>query len=157
MSYTKLLPFLLQDSLAIPCLMKPLESPYSSGYIIMQKVIIMRGVGQPMRKSVEDMKTPLKAIFEEMGKLVEQEAKSYQDMSSLDASIVEHKLPLKPKWSPIKQKLRWKKLELSLKIREEVKKQFDVGFIMVSKYPQWVATIVLVSKKDGKVQICVDY
>ena len=38
-----------------------------------------------------------------------------------------------------------------LKIKEEVKKQLDAGFLEVAMYPQWVANIVLVSKKDGKV------
>ena len=44
-----------------------------------------------------------------------------------------------------------------LKIKEEVKKQLDAGFLEMSKYPQWVANIVPVSKKDGKVRMCVDY
>ena len=44
-----------------------------------------------------------------------------------------------------------------LKIKEEVKKQLDVGFLEVSKYPQWVANIVPIPKKDGKVRMCVDY
>ena len=44
-----------------------------------------------------------------------------------------------------------------LKIKEKVKKQLDVGFLEVAKYPQWVANIVLVPKKDGKVRMCVDY
>ena len=44
-----------------------------------------------------------------------------------------------------------------LKIKEEVKKQLDAGFLEVSKYPQWVANIVPVPKKDGKVRMCVDY
>ena len=44
-----------------------------------------------------------------------------------------------------------------LNIKEEVKKQFDAGFLEVSKYPQWVANIVLVPKKDGKVRMCIDY
>ena len=49
------------------------------------------------------------------------------------------------------------KLEMLLKIKEEVKKQFDVGFLEVAKYPEWVANIVLVIKKDWKVRMCVDY
>ena len=36
-------------------------------------------------------------------------------------------------------------------------KQFNVGFLTVTSYPQWVANIVPVPKKDGKVQMCVDY
>ena len=44
-----------------------------------------------------------------------------------------------------------------LKIKEEVKKQLDARFLEVSKYPQWVANIVPVPKKDGKVRMCVDY
>nr|XP_027190985.1 protein NYNRIN-like [Cicer arietinum] len=82
---------------------------------------------------------------------------SYQDMPGLDTNIVEHKLPLKPECAPIKQKLRRMRPDMSLKIREEVKKQFDAGFLAVAKYPQWVANIVPVPKKDGKVRMCVDY
>ena len=44
-----------------------------------------------------------------------------------------------------------------LMIKEEVKKQLNEGFLEVSKYFQWVANIVPVPKKDGKVQMCVDY
>ncbi|XP_027337884.1 uncharacterized protein LOC113851562 [Abrus precatorius] len=79
---------------------------------------------------------------------------SYQDMLFLDVDIIEHKLPLKPECFPVKQKLRRMGLEMSLKIREEVKKQFDAGFLVVAKYPQWVANIVSVPKKDGKVRMC---
>ena len=45
---------------------------------------------------------------------------------------------------------------MSLKIKEEVKKQFDVGFLAMAQYPEWVANIVPVPKKDGKVQICME-
>ena len=44
-----------------------------------------------------------------------------------------------------------------LKIKEKVRKQLDAGFLEVSKYLEWVANIVPVPKKDGKVRECMDY
>jgi len=82
---------------------------------------------------------------------------SYQDMPGLDPDIVQHKLPLKSECSPIKQRLRRMKPEMALKIKEEVEKQFNVGFLAVAKYHQWVANVVPVPKKDGRVRMCVDY
>ena len=78
-------------------------------------------------------------------------------MPGLDIDIVVHRLPLREECMPVKQKLRRVKPEMLLKIKEEVKKQLDAGFLEVAKYPQWVANIVLVPKKDGKVRMCVDY
>jgi len=46
----------------------------------------------------------------------------YQDMPGLNPDIVQHRLPLNPSCSPVKQKLRRMKPEMSLKIKEEVKK-----------------------------------
>ncbi|XP_027186278.1 uncharacterized protein [Cicer arietinum] len=85
------------------------------------------------------------------------EIRNWKDMPGLDTSIVEHKLPLKPDFSPMKQKLRRMKPDMSLKIREEVQKQFDVGFLAVANYPKWIANIVPVPKRDGKVRMCVNY
>jgi len=78
-------------------------------------------------------------------------------MPSLDPEIVQHRLPLKPEYHPIKQRLRRMKPEVSLKIKEEMEKQLNAGFLAVAQYPQWVANVVSVPKKDGKVQMCVDY
>ena len=75
---------------------------------------------------------------------------SYQDMPGLDTDIMVHRLPLREECTFIKQKLRKVKPEMLLKIKEEVKKQLDSGFLKVSKYPQWVANIVSVSKKMAK-------
>ena len=62
----------------------------------------------------------------------------------------ENHATLNPKCSPIKQKLRIIKPEMPLKIKEEVKKKFDVGFLAVARYLEWVADIVSIPKKDGK-------
>ena len=53
-------------------------------------------------------------------------------MPGLSRDIVQHRLPLNPDCSQVKQKLRRMKPEMSLKIKEEVKKQFDVGFLAVA-------------------------
>ena len=42
-----------------------------------------------------------------------------------------------------------------LKIREEVEKQYNAGFLRVVNYPEWLVNVVLVPKKDGKVRMCV--
>ena len=49
------------------------------------------------------------------------------------------------------------KSEIILKIKEEVEKQLNAGFLIAIAYSNWVANIVPVPKKDGKVRMCVDY
>ena len=49
------------------------------------------------------------------------------------------------------------KPEILLKIKKEVKKQFDSRFLKLSKYLEWVANIILGPKKDERVRMCVDY
>ena len=78
-------------------------------------------------------------------------------MSGLDTDIVVHRLPTREDSPPVKQKVRRMRPDMSEKIKAEVMKQFNAGFLAVTTYPQWVANIVPVPKKDGKVRICVDY
>ncbi|XP_077224177.1 uncharacterized protein LOC143857604 [Tasmannia lanceolata] len=82
---------------------------------------------------------------------------SYEDMPGISEEIVQHKLPLVPGVKPKKQKLRRMKPEWVLKIKEEVTKQLDAGFLQVVEYPEWLANIVPVPKKDGRVRMCVDF
>lgn len=96
-------------------------------------------------------------LIELLREYVDVFAWSYQDMPGLDTDIVEHKLPLKPECPPIKQKLRRTHPDMARKIKEEVQKQIDASFLVTSVYPQWLANIVPVLKKDGKVRMCVDY
>lgn len=64
---------------------------------------------------------------------------SYQDMPGLDTDLVVHRLPLIPGVKPVKQKRRILKPEWNLKMKEEVMKQFQAGFLAVSTYPEWLA------------------
>ena len=82
---------------------------------------------------------------------------SYKDMPGIDRDIAEHRIPIKPGFKPVKQKLRRMRTEWALKIKEEVDKQFKAGFIKVSEYSDWVANIVPVPKKDGRIRVCVDF
>ena len=82
---------------------------------------------------------------------------SYEDMPGLDEELVVHHLPTKADMKPVKQKLRRMKPEWALKVRDEVIKQYNAGFLVVSNYPEWLANIVPVPKKDGKVRMCIDF
>ncbi|PKI59756.1 hypothetical protein CRG98_019859 [Punica granatum] len=53
--------------------------------------------------------------------------------------------------------LRWQRAGLLLRIKEEVIKQINTGFLQVCNYSEWVTNIVPVEKKDGRVRVCVDY
>ena len=47
--------------------------------------------------------------------------------------------------------------DMLLKVKVEIQKQWVAGFLVVIHYPQWVANMVVVPKKDGKIWVCVDY
>ncbi|KAH7836661.1 hypothetical protein Vadar_004049 [Vaccinium darrowii] len=82
---------------------------------------------------------------------------SHADMPGIDPEIVEHRIPLYPDAKPVKQKLRKMRPDWVLEIKKEVQKQIDAGFLMVTEYPKWVANIVPVPKKNGKIRVCVDF
>ena len=82
---------------------------------------------------------------------------SYEDIPGLDPTIVQHHLPILPHARPVKQKLRRLHPRWSLQVKEEIQKQLSVGFLSVVEYPEWLANVVPVPKKDGKVRVCVDF
>ncbi|PKI50907.1 hypothetical protein CRG98_028705 [Punica granatum] len=80
----------------------------------------------------------------------------YADMPGLEPSIVEHFLPLDTeKFPPKRQQLRRQRASLLLRIKEEVVKQINAGFLEVCNYSEWrlrqytlYHTIRLLSKAD---------
>ena len=77
-------------------------------------------------------------------------------MSGIDTDIVQHCILIDLAIKLVKQKLRRMKPKWTLKIKEEVEKQYNVGFLRMVNSPEWLANVVLVLKKDGKVRMCVD-
>ena len=56
---------------------------------------------------------------------------SYEDMPRIDIDIVQHCISTDPTMKPVKQKLRRMKSEWTLKIKEEVEKQYNAGFLIM--------------------------
>jgi len=105
-------------------------------------------------KFPKDMKPKLIALLKEFKEIF---VWSYQDMPGLDTKIIVHRIPVKPKCPLVRQALRGMNFEIILKIKEEVEKQLKAGFLTAIAYSNWVANIVPMPKKDGKVCMCVDY
>ena len=82
---------------------------------------------------------------------------TYEDMPNLDLTLVEHRLSIKPKAKVMKQKLQKLHPKTALQVNKEVDKLHKIKFIKVVLYPQWVANIVPVIKKNGQVRICIDF
>ncbi|XP_077232000.1 uncharacterized protein LOC143865636 [Tasmannia lanceolata] len=112
-----------------------------------QEIRIGKTLSPEKREELTDLLREFKEVF----------AWSYKDMPGLSEDIVQYRLPLIPGAKPKKQKLRRMKPEWALKIKDEVTKQLEVGFLEVVEYPEWLANIVPVPKKDGKVRTCVDF
>ena len=57
----------------------------------------------------------------------------------------------------VKQKLKRMRTEWLLKVKEEVTKQLKVRFIKPINQAEWIANVMPIPKKDGKVRMCVDF
>ena len=60
-------------------------------------------------------------------------------------------------FKPVKQKRRHFNTERNAAVQEEIDKLLKAGFIRESRYPEWIANVVMVTKSNGKWRMCVDY
>ncbi|KAM1405500.1 hypothetical protein ACFX2F_000328 [Malus domestica] len=82
----------------------------------------------------------------------------YTEMPGLDSALVEHRLPIKEGYKPVKQAPRRMSKEIEEKVKEEIERLVKAGFIRPAKYVEWLANIVPVLKAVTKaVRCCVDY
>ena len=56
-----------------------------------------------------------------------------------------------------KNGLKIDEFKTHLQVKEEIHKQLSVGFLSVVEYPEWLANVVSIPKRDGKVRFCVDF
>ncbi|XP_057780030.1 uncharacterized protein LOC130998612 [Salvia miltiorrhiza] len=82
---------------------------------------------------------------------------SHEDMTGIDPSIIVHRLQVDPRYPPRKQKRRKFAPERNQIINEEVTKLLRNGLIREAHYPEWLANVVVVKKKNGKWRVCIDF
>ena len=82
---------------------------------------------------------------------------NYDEMSGLDRGLVEHRLPIRHEFHPFQQPPRRMSKEVKLKVKGEIEKLLKAKFIKPTKYVQWLANIVPMMKKNGKLQVSVDF
>lgn len=81
----------------------------------------------------------------------------YEEMPGLSREFIEHRLPIKEGFKPYKQPPRRMSCEVNLKVKDELEHILKVGFIRPTRYVEWLANIVPVPKKSGKVRIYIDF
>lgn len=82
---------------------------------------------------------------------------SGKDLKGLNREIIEHALNIDPRTRPRKQKLRKMSNEQFHAARDEIQRLLDAKVIREVKYTGWLANVVLVKKKKGKLRMCIDF
>ncbi|KAJ9544420.1 hypothetical protein OSB04_024127 [Centaurea solstitialis] len=82
---------------------------------------------------------------------------SHEDIVGIDPNVISHKLNVDPTFKPIKQKRRKFAPECNKVINDEVDNLLKTGKIREVEYPEWLANVVVVQKKNGKWRVCIDF
>ena len=78
-------------------------------------------------------------------------------MTGIDPAIAVHRLQVYPDHPPIKQKRRKIAPERNRAVNDEIHKLLDIGSVREVHYPDWLANVVVVRKKNGKWRVCIDF
>ena len=75
---------------------------------------------------------------------------SYRDIPEVDMSMVEHRLNIDLRYPSVKQKKRRFSQEQNKIVSDEIDRLLEMDAIEPCKYPDWLSTVVVVKKKNGK-------
>ena len=79
-------------------------------------------------------------------------------MPGLSRDLVEHRLPIKAGFRPYKQPARHFNPAMNDRIKEEINRLLNAGFIRSCHYAEWISNIVRVENKNsGKIRVCTDF
>ena len=81
----------------------------------------------------------------------------YYEMHGLDRSIIEHWLPIKPRYQPFKQAPRRFNQNVLDDIKKETERLLEAKFIRPCQYVEWISSVIHVYKKNGKLRVCIDF
>jgi hypothetical protein len=79
------------------------------------------------------------------------------DLTGVHRSVIEHALNTDPTDKPKLQRQRSMSGDRVKSAKAEVQKLLDARIIKEVQYPVWVANVVMVPKKNGKMSMCIDF
>ena len=82
---------------------------------------------------------------------------SHEDMPSISANVIQHRLNVDPEKKLVQQRRRVFAPKWNKAIMDEVNKLLVANFIREVYYPEWLANIIMVRKANGKWRMCVDF
>ena len=82
---------------------------------------------------------------------------SYKEMLRIDPWIVEHEIKTYSNIKLVRHKLRVVNPRKAPAIKEKIEKLLKASFIYLVPLTKWVSNLVVVNKKEGKIQICIDF
>ena len=81
---------------------------------------------------------------------------SYEDMKGVLPEVVQHTISLQEDTKPVQQRPYDMNPKYETIVKEEIDKLLNVGFIYEIEHMEWDSPIVIVTKKNAKIRVCVD-
>jgi hypothetical protein len=81
----------------------------------------------------------------------------YYEMSGLERKLVEHHLPIKPRYRPYKQAPSRIKPEVMADVKAEITRYMKQNLFNSVSMPNGFLVWILCVRKNGKVRVCIDF
>ena len=82
---------------------------------------------------------------------------TYKYLKGIPPEICQHQIVLESNAKPVRQRQYRMNPKYSLMVKEEIDKLLECGFIYLVPHSEWISPIIVVPKKNGKLQICMDF